>query len=368
MQLIVTSVLINLAEEKTRTNAMVEAGAVPALVKILKLANFLENVEKAAMCLYNISYYLDNNEKILLEGNVIPPLVKWAEHCLQVNQTENDRTSNIFTNNLRLTRLIVLVMSTASMGLNAYPMDLGKMLPLVLVLCRVLNEYQNPGVLTYTCRALTNILHEDDCRVQKIEVFVDSGCGGRLIALLGNRDNREPLLSESALKLVVNITAAGNSRKIATILNCRLLQTLVALLYDADSETVGNACHALANIAHGSQDRIRDLFSIHLMPRLIQMLRQGTFEIKMKVVKIFRNIAKKGSLTQLEYIVEEGAFEVICFELEIRHQNAKLVFAKLCLLELILGKRKQMRKGMQNWLSIIHNWGGEYAQVKKMHW
>lgn len=338
------------------------AGAVPGLLKLINTTTLPLNAEKAILCLYNIAY-IESNRKLLLRENIISPLAKWAEHCIQTIQTEKRGTINKndvnqlnrIAFNTRLIRQISHIIATLSLGFDD---KFGKFfvpLQLVRTLSNVLNEFQHDANVTkHVCIALTNALRENDSRrIQRVEAVAKSGCCSTLVNLLWNLD---AVVVEAAMQVIVSITCE-NYRNNEYLLDCGLLPRFVTLMESATPEIVGNICNAIANIAKGSQDQIRKLVNAHVIAMLSEVLRQGTFENKMRAANAFASISSAG-MKQLELIVEQGALEALCHGLEAQYPDMNFVYVKLCVVEEILRKRKQMRKSIQKWLVILRTCGG----------
>ncbi|KAM6184552.1 importin subunit alpha-6 isoform 1-T1 [Rhynchocyon petersi] len=323
------------------TKVVIETGAVPIFIKLLKSehedvqeqsadfglvmyllsSNFFPYFSKAVWALGNIAG--DNAEcrDFVLSCEILPPLLELLTN----------------SNRLTTTRNAVWALSNLCRGKNPPP-NFSKVSPCLNVLSRLLFS-SDPDVLADVCWALSYL---SDGPNDKIQAVIDSGVCRRLVELLMHNDYK---VVSPALRAVGNIVT-GDDIQTQVILNCSALPCLLHLLSSPKESIRKEACWTVSNITAGNRAQIQAVIDANIFPVLIEILQKAEFRTRKEAAWAITNATSGGTPEQIRYLVALGCIKPLCDLLTV--MDSKIVQVALNGLENILrlGEQESKQNGM----------------------
>lgn len=283
-------------------------GAVPVFISLLESPT--DDVkEQAVWALGNIAGDSTELRNLVLENNVLPPLLRLFGEQTTVSMLRN----------------ATWTLSNLCRGKKPPP-DFNRIRHALPVLARLIYS-RDDEVLTDACWALSYVSDGDNT---KIGAVIDAGVCRRLVELLMHT---MPSVVTPALRTVGNIVT-GDDMQTQVVLNCSVLPCLLHLL-SYNKETVRKeACWTISNITAGHRDQIQAVIEAGLIPPLVEILSTADFKTRKEAAWAISNATSGGIPDQIEYIVSQGCILPLCDLLAV--SDPKIVEVALEALENIL--------------------------------
>lgn len=344
-------------ESRNNWAAVINAGAVSELVKLLANTKNPMVVKNCLYCLFHITIDIEKRDIVLQQG-IIPLLVERAENCLKLNERKSSESqTGPQTLNDKITNHIVCLYNNLCGSENDIPIELSTVKDFIPLLARILSEFQETHSLGAACRAIVNLAYKN---INGGLAAVESGICTRLVELILHPD---PSVAKDALDATANI-ATGNMVCKKEVLKCGVLPNLVQLLNSSPDENVKqNVYMIIANLCGGAgddtsaPDRIQQIIDSGLFPGLVQTAKEGAVEVMRLACRALNNVAcnEGGSVEQVQYLIEQGALEALYYQIPHSPDEEVLVF-KLDALERILDRveyKKLIEKIFYVWYSMF---------------
>jgi hypothetical protein len=258
-----------------QTRAVVDAGAVPHLVALLRSPH--DNVrEQAIWALGNIAgdspqcrdHVLSHGAMLLLDcfGDLShESVVRNATHAL----------------------------SNFCRGKPQPAFDVVK--PALGALGSLING-NDPDVLADACWALSYLSDGPNDRIQAV---LDAGVLPRLVQLL---DHKAIVVQTAALRCIGNIVT-GDDQQTQKVIDLNALAYLAKLVESSKRSICRATCWAISNITAGTPAQIQAVIDSGVVPKLVSMLDTAPLAIKKEVCWALTNAAHGGTPTQIDYLV-----------------------------------------------------------------
>jgi hypothetical protein len=281
-------VLTNIASgESHQTQAVVDAGGIPAFLEILRTSESIETKEQVVWAMANIS------------GDS----AKLRDQCLHAG------TMDAFLGSLVQYEGKTEMLKNATWGISnlcrgkpkPHLEYIGKAMP---YLCRLLG-CSEPEVLTDALWALSYIADGDE---NQINILLQSGVLPTVVQALGcgNDDYGTP-----AIRVVGNI-ATGSHQQTQVILSCGALQHLPHFLHHKKSNLVKEACWLLSNVTAGTPDQIQVVMDAGLLSKVLEIASTGqTHLIRKEAFWTIANLAVGGRNDQIHVAVDLGLIKAL---------------------------------------------------------
>lgn len=328
-------------------------------IRVLELIQLLNTTpdnkiaQKCIKCLMYITFNIDNKNSIVREG-IIPPLVKWAEHCLEINRMDDTRT-NDSTEIIpidKMTRRIVRIYRTLTESEDNVPVNL-TVFDFLLTLSQILSEFSYCDVLEEGCAAIANLDFD------KVRIYLGAVSEARIcrcvVKLLIHPERN---VAERALTAIINISDGTMACK-ERILKCGLLPKLLQLLSGScTGDILKNVCTLIRNLSK-SPAHIQQIIDAQLIPGLIKAAKTGRAEVRLEATKAIRTMIKpgRGTTEQVEYLVAQGVLEALCHLLTFSTDENTLA-KKLGGLAFILERVKDQTDKLSSFKKRIEKCGG----------
>jgi hypothetical protein len=259
-----------------QTRAVVDAGAVPHLVALLRSPH--DNVREQAICaLGNIAGDSPHNRDHVLSFGAMPLLLD----CF------NDRSRE------SLVRNATYALSNFCRG---KPQPAFEVVQPALGVLGSLLRGDDPKVLADACRALSYLSGGSD----RIQALLDAGVLPRIVQLL---DHHEVTVQTPALRCIGNIVA-GDEQQTQKVVDSNALVHLAKLLESSERAIRKEACWVISNITAGTQAQIQAVIDSGVVPTLVSMLRNSPFDLKKEACWALANATNNGSQAQIGFLVQ----------------------------------------------------------------
>lgn len=289
------------------TKAIVDAGAVPQFTRLLSCPS-AEVREQCAWCLGNIAGDSPALRDIVLASGALQPLLQ------NIAQPAND---SLFGN-------CVWTLSNFCRGKPAP--HLSYVAPAVPILTKIL-EGNNDDAKTDALWALSYISDGDDDR---IDAVLNGGIASIIIDMLDGEGN----MVTPALRTVGNIVS-GNDSQTQAILDAGLMSKMDSVLNSSKRMVRKESCWVLSNIAAGTTAQIKTILRTKgLTQRVIEMAEEDQWEVRKEAIWVVSNIATGGSDKQIQSVIEAGAIDALCTNLNVN--DSKMILVILDAIDCIL--------------------------------
>lgn len=311
------------------TNVVVEAGACPHLVNLLRAAN-PEVREQAAWCL----------------GNIAGDDTKYRDMLLSQTQCLNNVLMNIKQPaNESLLRNVTWSLSNLCRG---KPKPKLEHIKIAFPALRHLLSIADEEVVTDACWALSYVSDGED---ERIEEVVKSGAVPLLINMMGS--TQKVSIMTPALRTIGNIVS-GNDKATQHCLDNNLLNVLSKLINHQKKAVRKETCWALSNITAGTQHQIGIVANFPgILTDLISHVRDSEWEVKKEAAWAVANMTTTATPEVVCKVVDAGAIEPLVNLLDVK--DAKIITVALEAVESIL---KTGRKCGRDFALVLEECGG----------
>jgi hypothetical protein len=280
-------VLTNIASgESHQTQAVVDAGGVPAFVEILRTGD-VETKEQVVWAMANIAGDSAKLRDLCLQAGTMDAFLA----CLVSYENRPE------------------MMKNATWGISN--LCRGKPRPAIEYMAKAvpylfrLLQVNEPEVLTDSLWALSYVADGDEAQ---IDLLLNSGVVGTVVQALGcgNDDYGGP-----AIRVVGNI-ATGSHQQTQVILSCGALNHIPYFLHSKKNNLVKEACWLLSNITAGTQDQIQAIIDAGLLSRVVELCIEGsTHLVRKEAFWTVANLAVGGSPDQIHATVPLGLIKAL---------------------------------------------------------
>ena len=276
-----------------RTRLVVECGAIPYMVQLLRSPN-PDVREQSAWCLGNVAGDGAELRDVALACGALSPLVA------NVAQPAN----------ITLLRNCTWALSNFCRGKpQPHINSLTEALP---VLGAIINSKTDQETTIDATWALSYISDGDNARIQHV---VNQGVISSLVSMLGCG---KATVIVPSLRTLGNIVS-GSDAQTQAVVEANVLPALVALLPHSKKNIRKEACWMLSNIAAGNADQLNLLVNT---PDLIsnvlsQLSASAEWDVRKEATWIVSNIATGGSKAHINRLIEHGVVRPLCDLLDV---------------------------------------------------
>ncbi|NXS62901.1 IMA1 protein, partial [Brachypteracias leptosomus] len=265
------------------TKAVVEGGAIPALVSLLSSPH-MHISEQSVWAMGNIAGDGPLYRDALFRCNVIRPLLALVSPTTPIGFLRN----------------ITWTLSNLCRNKNPYPpLDaVKKILPVLLYLM----EYEDKDITSDSCWAFSYLTDGPNDRIQ---IVLDTGILPRLVGLMVSPDLT---IVTPALRAIGNVVT-GTDEQTQAAIDAGVLTALPYLLHHVRPAIQKEAAWALSNIAAGPPQQIQQLITCGLLPPLVELLDKGDFTAQKEAVWVVANFTVGGTVEQVVELVQSGVLK-----------------------------------------------------------
>ena len=283
----------------TQMRHVVEAGAIPAFVRLL--SSPLVDTNVVVQALGDIAF--DEWRDLLIECGAVESLLVAFEHAC--NDTSKANILRTLDNLYRCKK-----------PPQPSPPSLISMMERIftmLVQHRLLYS-DNVDVLSQTCWLLANLssieLNNDTCILGAV---VKSGLVPRLVELLNAHYKTELRITRAALRCIGNI-CTGTDAQTQIVIDAHLLPVLRHLLAHDEPDVQKEAAWTLSNICAGTHAQIQALVQSELVVQLVQVLKRQVLKpsVLLEVTWAIFNYTCHADATQMAHLIECDVIKPIC--------------------------------------------------------
>ncbi|KAI0987744.1 hypothetical protein GJ496_008444 [Pomphorhynchus laevis] len=280
--------LTNIASgEATQTLAVVQAGAVQGLIRLLRSPH--ANIcEQAVWALGNIiGDGPDCREYVVTQG-FIEPLLAFI----------NPDTPLSFLRNV--TWVIVNLCRNKEKPLPDISM-IQKLIPSLIYLV----HHTDNSVLVDTIWAISYIT---DMGSSYLQLIIDSEIVPHIVPMLNHTDLK---VVASALRAIGNI-ATGTHHQTQVVVDNGVLKYLPVLLEHNKERIRKEATWLLSNITAGTEAQLQSVIDENLIPKVVYFLEHAEFATKKEAAWCISNLAVSGTRDQVRYLLHCNATVPLC--------------------------------------------------------
>eukprot|EP00339_Tiarina_fusa_P001100 CAMPEP_0117055134 /NCGR_PEP_ID=MMETSP0472-20121206/38213_1 /TAXON_ID=693140 ORGANISM="Tiarina fusus, Strain LIS" /NCGR_SAMPLE_ID=MMETSP0472 /ASSEMBLY_ACC=CAM_ASM_000603 /LENGTH=544 /DNA_ID=CAMNT_0004770997 /DNA_START=55 /DNA_END=1689 /DNA_ORIENTATION=+ len=303
--------LTNIAST-TQTPAVVEGGAVPPLITLLRHEN-ADVREQATWCLGNIAG--DNREfrDYLLKEGIVAPLVL---------NIEQPATMSLLNN-------MVWALSNLCRG-KPVP-DLALLAPAIGPLTELLYKDVSVEVLVDAVWALSYLSDGDNDRIGAV---MTTGVADRLVQFLG--PEMAPQMLTPVVRCLGNF-ATGSDSQTQAVVDAGILKHFVRLLENPKKGIRKETCWVASNIAAGTQDQITALITQPgVIEKIADYARNASWEVKKEALWTISNCFTTGTDDHTMMLVQCEALRPLADVLATKNADATVLCACLDAIEHVL--------------------------------
>ena len=308
------------------TQAVVEKGAVPLLLKLLE-STCEEVREQSVWALGNIGGDSTHCRDLILQTGGMPGLIRCVEQSARPALIKNGIWA------------ISNLCRSKPAPKYAYVQEA------VPLLARMLQEHNDVEILSDCLWALSHLSEGSEERVQAL---LDTQCLPRVIQLLGHHIYNVQL---PAIRTVGNVVT-GSELQTQCGLNLGAVQGLAALLGSAKRNVRKEAVWALSNVCAGTPTQLEKVLSSDAVSKLVIIAQHDEDEIVKEVVWALSNACAAGAPMQVARLVENGVIQALSVLLQ--HKEAKVVSVALEGLNRLLKTGQEVfAEGEQNPFALL---------------
>lgn len=285
--------LTNIASgTSAQTKAVVEAGAVPLFLELLKSPH--TNVcEQAVWALGNIIGDGPQLRDYCIHLGVVQPLLCFIKPEVSLS----------FLRNVTW----VLVNLCRNKDPRPPTQTIMELLPAVAMLI----HHTDTNILVDTVWAISYLT---DGGNEQIQMVIEFGIVENLVPHLRHKEVK---VQTAALRAIGNI-ATGTNEQTQVVLNCGALSYFHELLRHPKEKINKEAVWFLSNITAGNQQQVQAVIDAGLIPLIIHHLEQGDFQTQKEAAWAVANVTISGSQQQIEFLIENGVVAPLCGLLVVR--------------------------------------------------
>jgi len=294
--------LTNIASSE-HTNAVVAAGAIKALVKLLRAADD-DLREQCCWCLGNIAG----------DGPTLRDRVLGVEDALEGLLFNIRRPSG-----LSMLHNATWALSSFCRGKPVVALEQVKpTIPALAGLLRV----KDIEVLADSCWALSYISDGDNERVAAV---LNGGTTAEsLTKLLSHNDTA---VVTPALVTIGNLVS-GNDEQTQKVLDSDVLPGLFKLLTHSKQRIRKDVCWALSNIAAGTSNQVSALLEYDYpagMKALLQATQEGEWEVRKEAAIVLLNACNGCRPDHLQQLISHGILSALCALMSAEDKNIRII-------------------------------------------
>jgi len=269
-----------------QTKAVVNAGAVPHFVKLLRSPD--HNVcEQAVWALGNIAGDGAIMRDHVINNGIIQPLLALVK----------SDTPAAFLRNVTWT--------ISNLCRNKNPSPPFEVVKQCLPCLAQLIQHQDREVLADACWALSYLT---DGPNEKIQCVVDAGVIPSLVTLL---DSGEISVMTPSLRTLGNIVT-GNDSQTDAVLAAQSVPVFAKLLQHPKMNIVKEAAWTVSNITAGNSNQIQNVMDAGVLQPLIDILVKGDFKAQKEAAWAITNLTSGGTVPQIVQLCGEGVLKPFC--------------------------------------------------------
>jgi len=307
-----------------QTRAVVENGAVPPLIELL-LSKGADVREQSAWCLGNIAGDSTDLRNYVLECGGMAPLLQ------NIGQPEN---VSLFNN-------CVWALSNFCRG-KPQP-DLNLVAPALPFLATIVQKPSGDALMD-ACWALSYLSDGDD---ERIDAVMNTGVVPPLVSLLGS-DNATVVTP--VLRALGNFVS-GNDKQTQAVLDAGVLKYVPTLLEHPRKNIRKETCWLLSNIAAGTKSQISEVINSNILPTIVELVHDAPWDVRKEATWVVSNIATGGTDVDVQTLAGIGAIEAICGILEA--DDAKITMVGLEAIDNILRVGQGCGK-IEQFITLVH--------------
>eukprot|EP00009_Paramoeba_aestuarina_P007497 CAMPEP_0201518938 /NCGR_PEP_ID=MMETSP0161_2-20130828/9646_1 /ASSEMBLY_ACC=CAM_ASM_000251 /TAXON_ID=180227 /ORGANISM="Neoparamoeba aestuarina, Strain SoJaBio B1-5/56/2" /LENGTH=459 /DNA_ID=CAMNT_0047916855 /DNA_START=268 /DNA_END=1644 /DNA_ORIENTATION=+ len=266
-----------------QTWAVVEAGGVPVLIRLLQ-----SDIELAEQCVWAL-------------GNIAADSLQCRDILLDADVVEGLRPF-MTSKRISMMKNVTWTMSNLCNGVSDrhWP-KIQSVLPLFAQSL----QWKDEEILKDVCWSLSYISGGTKERIQSV-LNLNGNILRRLVQLL---THRSPSVQHAALITIGNIVTAGDDGQTQVLLNLELLPRLRKLLSHSKPSILKDACFTLSNIAAGNHSQIQQLVDAKVFPALLLLFYTVSYEIKVEATWAIANALSNGTDEHVRYLVHQGCID-----------------------------------------------------------
>jgi len=269
-----------------QTRAVVNAGAVPPFVKLLRSPE--ENVcEQAVWAIGNIAGDGAVLRDFVINNGAVQPLLALVTPDIKPAFLRN----------------VTWTISNLCRNKNPYPpIEVVKQcLPTLIQLI----HHSDKEVLTDACWALSYLT---DGSNEKIQEVVNTGVIPRLVQLL---DSGEITVMTPSLRSLGNIVT-GDDLQTDAVIQANAVPVFARLLQYPKMNIVKEAAWTISNITAGNSVQIQAVIDCGVLQPLIDILVKGDFKAQKEAAWAVTNLTSGGTVEQIIRLCSEGVLKPFC--------------------------------------------------------
>lgn len=269
------------AGTSAQTQTVVDAGAVPILVKLITSSN-LNIREQAVWALGNIAGDGPILRDLVLCSGIVPPMLRLIKPFAPV---------------FWLRTAVSTLARLCRFNNPCPPFEVVKQfLP---TLRQLLYYHSDKEVLSDSCWALAYLTEGSN---HKIEEVVQARVVPRLVELLSH----EELTVTAAALRAIGCIVTGTDTQTQAVIDNGALPSLGKLLSHSDVHVQKDAAWTLSNIMAGTSDQIQAVLDNNLMDPIVIALDKSEFKVQKHLVWAIKNLISGGTFQQIFTVVLGG--------------------------------------------------------------